>query len=157
VRRPIITCRAILQAPRFGATASETFARVEEAVRTWGAEQNIPTLFMLNHPTWPYYDISPEVLIGLPQVHFFEVCNADGGPIYPSHPSWYSAEKFWDVVNAFRVEDGYDAVFGTATDDTHNYTDMKKGARPGEGWVCVQAARLSPEAIVQAMWRGDFL
>lgn len=97
------------------------------------------------------------MLIGLPQVHFFEVCNADGGPIYPSHPSWYSAEKFWDVVNAFRVEDGYDAVFGTATDDTHNYTDMKKGARPGEGWVCVQAARLSPEAIVQAMWRGDFL
>jgi hypothetical protein len=74
---------------RYGATASESFARVEEAVRTWGAEQNIPTLFMLNHPTWPYYDNSPEVLIGLPQGSISSSLQRDGGPIYPAHPSWY--------------------------------------------------------------------
>jgi len=141
---------------RYGNTPAETFQRIEDAVRAWGAEQEVPTLFMLNHPTWPYFDILPEVLIGLPQIRFFEMCNADGGPSFPANPLWYSAEKFWDIVNAFRIEDGFDPVFGTATDDTHNYTDLKGSARPGEGWVCVRAARLEPDALVQAMYRGDF-
>jgi hypothetical protein len=141
---------------RYGATPAETFARIEDAVRAWGAEQDVSTLFMLNHPTWPCFDIGPDVLIGLPQVRFYELCNADGGNEYPTSRPWYTREKFWDIVNAFRVEDGYDAVFGTATDDTHNYTDPKGSARPGEGWVCVRAARLEPDALVQAMYRGDF-
>jgi hypothetical protein len=141
---------------RYGATPAETFARIENAVRAWGAEQAVATLFMLNHPTWPCYDIGPEVLIGLPQIRFFELCNADGGNEYPTKQPWYTLEKFWDIVNAFRVEDGHDVVFGTATDDTHNYTDPKGNARPGEGWICVRAGHLEPDALVQAMWRGDF-
>ena len=141
---------------RYGDTPSETFQRIEAAVTAWGDEQEVPTLFMMNHPTWPYFDIRPEVLIGLPQIRFFEVCNADGGSTFPPHRSWYSTEKFWDIVNAFRIEDGYDAVFGTASDDTHNYTDPKGSARPGEGWICVRAARLDPNALLQAMYRGDF-
>lgn len=141
---------------RYGATAAETFARVEDAVDAWGRRQGEPTLFTLNHPTWPYFDITPDVLIGLPQIRFFEVCNADGGNTSAAHPQWYTIEKYWDIVNAFRVEDGYDPVFGMGSDDTHNYTDLKKGARPGEGWICVRAARLEADALVQAMCRGDF-
>ncbi len=141
---------------RYGATPLETFGRIEGAVRAWGEEWQVPTLFMLNHPTWPYFDIKPEVLIDLPQVRFVEICNADGGPTYPVNPQWYSIEKFWDIVNAFRIEDGYTAVYGTATDDTHNYTDLSRGARPGEGWICVRAAQLEPDALVQSMYRGDF-
>ena len=141
---------------RYGGSAAETFQRIDNAVRAWGDEWQLPTLFILNHPIWPYFDIKPEVLIGLPQVRFFELCNADGGNIYPAHPSWYSHEKFWDIVNAFRIEDGYDAVYATAADDTHNYTDPQGGARPGEGWICVRAAQLQPNALVQAMYRGDF-
>ena len=141
---------------RYGDTPAETFQRVEAAVRAWGDEQDVHTLFMLNHPTWPYFDIKPEVLIALPQIRFFEVCNADGGNVYPAHRSWYTMEKFWDIVNAFRVEDGYDPVFGTASDDTHNYTNPAGNARPGEGWVCVRSASLDAGALVQAMYRGDF-
>lgn len=141
---------------RYGDTPSETFQRIKAAVDAWGDEQEVPTLFMMNHPTWPYFDIRPEVLIGLPQIRFFEVCNADGGNTFSAHPSWYSLEKFWDIVNAFRIEDGHDPVFGTASDDTHNYTDPKGSARPGEGWVCVRAGRLDANALVQAMYRGDF-
>lgn len=141
---------------RYGSTAQETFQRIEEAVDAWGDEWQVPTLFMLNHPTWPYFDIKPEVLINLPQIRFFEVCNADGGPTWPAHPLWYSVEKFWDIVNAFRIEDGFAPVYATATDDTHNYTDLTRGARPGEGWVCVRAARLEPDALIQSMCRGDF-
>jgi hypothetical protein len=141
---------------RYGATPSETFARIEDAVRAWGAEQDVPSLFMLNHPTWPCFDIGPDVLVGLPQVRFFELCNADGGNEYPTAQPWYTMEKFWDIVNAFRVEDGYDVVFGTGTDDTHNYTDPKANARPGEAWVCVRAGSLDADALVQAMYRGDF-
>lgn len=141
---------------RYGATSAETFARIEDAVDAWGKRQNVPTLFMLNHPTWPYFDITPDVLIGLPQIRFFEVCNADGGNTSAADPQWYTIEQFWDIVNAFRVEDGFDPVFGTASDDTHKYTDPKGGARPGEGWICVRAARLEPDALLQAMCRGDF-
>ncbi len=141
---------------RYGDTPSETFSRVENAVRAWGDEWQVPTLFILNHPIWPYFDITPAVLIGLPQVRFFELCNADGGHVHPAHPAWYSHEKFWDVVNAFRIEDGYEAVYATASDDTHNYTDPQGGARPGEGWICVRSAHLEPAALVQAMYRGDF-
>jgi hypothetical protein len=141
---------------RYGATAAETFARIEDAVDVWGKRHDVPTLFTLNHPTWPYFDITPDVLIGLPQIRFFEVCNADGGNTSPAHPQWYTIEKFWDVVNAFRVEDGYDPVFGMGSDDTHNYTDMKGSARPGEGWICVRAARLEADSLLQAMWQGDF-
>jgi hypothetical protein len=141
---------------RYGAGPADTFARIEDAVDAWGRRQGVPTLFMLNHPTWPYFDITPDVLIGLPQIRFFELCNADGGNTSAAHPQWYSVETFWDIVNAFRIEDGHEPVFGTGTDDTHNYTDPKGGARPGEAWVCVRAARLEPDAIVQAMHRGDF-
>lgn len=141
---------------RYGETPFDTFRRIDAAVDAWGDEHGVPTLFILNHPTWRYFDILPEVLIGLPQVRFFEVCNADGGHIYPPHPSWYSIEKFWDIVNAFRVEDGHPPVYGTASDDTHRYTDPAGSARPGEGWICVRAPHLTPEALVQAMYRGEF-
>lgn len=141
---------------RYGDTAVETFQRNDTAVRAWGEEQEAPTLFIVNHPSWPYFDIQPAVLIGLPQVRFFELCNTDGGSTYPAHRSWYSLEKFWDIVNAFRIEDGHDPIFGTASDDTHNYTDPKGWARPGLGWISVRAARLEPNALVQAMYRGDF-
>jgi hypothetical protein len=33
---------------------------------------------------------------------------------------------------------------------------MKGSARPGEGWVCVRAARLEADALIQSMCRGDF-
>ncbi len=141
---------------RYGDTPTETFGRIENAVRAWGDEQQIPVLFMLNHPTWPYFDITPDVLVSLPQVRFFELCNADGGNVYPAHRAWYSIEKFWDIVNAFRIEDGHDPVFATASDDTHNYFDPAGGARPGEGWICVRAATLDADALLQSIYRGNF-
>lgn len=141
---------------RYGTTPVETFQRNEDAVAASGEEQNMPVIFVLNHPTWSYYDIYPEVLINMPQLRFYELCNADGGPSFPSHPSWYSAEKFWDIVNAFRVEDGFKPVYGMASDDTHNYTDPGGGSPPGEGWICVKAEKLTTESLIQSMYNGDF-
>ncbi|MDD4102750.1 MAG: hypothetical protein PHU80_09000, partial [Kiritimatiellae bacterium] len=141
---------------RYGDTPAETFARIENAVRAWGDEQQVPVMFMLNHPTWPYFDIAPDVLVALPQVRFFELCNADGGHVHPAHRAWHSMEKFWDIVNAFRIEDGHDPVFATATDDTHNYFNPAGSARPGEGWICVRAAELDSGSLLQSMYRGDF-
>lgn len=141
---------------RYGDTPAETFGRIENAVRAWGDERQVPVLFMLNHPTWPYFDITPDVLVALPQVRFFELCNADGGHVHPAHRSWHSMEKFWDVVNAFRVEDGHDPVFATATDDTHSYSNPAGSARPGEGWICARAAGLDAASLLQSMYRGDF-
>jgi len=141
---------------RYGSTPGATFQRNGDAVAAAGEEQNTPVLFILNHPTWSYYDISPEVLINMPQLRFYELCNADGGPVFPSHPLWYSAEKFWDIVNAFRIEDGFKPVYGMASDDTHNYTDPGGGSPPGEGWICVNAEELTTESLIQSMYKGDF-
>jgi hypothetical protein len=40
------------------------------------------------------------------------------------------------------------------TDDAHNYHGAD--ASPGRGWVMVRAEKLEPNAIVEAMQRGDF-
>jgi len=136
-----------------GATPTETFDLNEKALSAHGKEQSCDALFMLNHPFWPYFDIQPEVLIALPQIRFYELSN--GGNTSKASPGWYSLEGFWDIVNAFRIADGHPPVFGTATDDTHNYKNPE-GVDTLRGWVCVRAPKLDCDALVQAMGRGDF-
>ena len=132
----------------------ETIAETVGANARVAAEQGKDTLFMLNHPFWPYFDIQPEVLISLPEVRFYELSN--GGNSYPAaHPGWYSLEKYWDIVNAFRIKAGHPALYGTATDDTHDYSKPER-VTTLKGWVSVRAPSLACDALVQAMHRGDF-
>jgi len=135
-------------------TVHEAFAKSEKAVTAHGKENNIETLFMLNHPFWRYFDVQPETLIQLPQIRFYELANGGGGGnVFPAHPDWYSLEKFWDVANAFRISAGHPPVYGVATDDTHGYGSPDNVTR---GWVYVRAPKLDCDTLVQAMNRGDF-
>jgi len=132
------------------------FRETEKKCRDYRERTGRKTLFILNHPDWPYFDIQPETLIQLPQIRFFELCNADAGARQPRHPQWYTRETFWDAVNAFRIAAGHAPVFGVGSDDTHGYRNPEGRATPGHAWVVVRADRLEPEALMTALQKGDF-
>ena len=61
-------------------------------------------------------------------------------------------EQLWDhVLSAGK------AIFGVATDDSHNYSDFSTvRSNPGRGWVMVRADELSSEAVVEGLAAGSF-
>lgn len=120
------------------------------------AELQRPSLLMLNHPQWVYWDIAPQNLIDNPSVRFFEVCN--GGSAFPPHPDAmrHTLDTFWDAVNAFRCLNGSPLLFGIGTDDTHHYVNRTPEQRMFDAWVMVRSAALTPDALLAAMHAGDF-
>ena len=81
-----------------------------------------------------------EVFNGVPETNVY------GAPGRPSY------DEIWDgVLSAGR------AIFGVATDDSHNYRDFTAAmSNPGRGWVVVRASELNQEAIVDALASGEF-
>jgi hypothetical protein len=59
-------------------------------------------------------------------------------------------------VNATRATLGQPLLYGTASDDQHNYDEHYKGAVPRPGYVRVAAKTLSTGSIVTAMHKGNF-
>ncbi len=119
------------------------------------------SLFTLNHPIWPWYDIAPEVLVETPEVRFFEVCN-NGSPFAPAPDlpdDGFDTDRFWDVVNALRVRHGLPLLYGVGGDDTHVYRGEPHGGMlmPGNAWTLVRAATLSADTLIDAMETGDFV
>ncbi|MDO4629971.1 MAG: hypothetical protein Q4C70_12380, partial [Planctomycetia bacterium] len=114
-----------------------------------------PYLFILNHPQWPYYDISPDVLVKLSQVRFFELTNnpRTGGP--EIEKAW-DPEKYWDVVNAFRIANNKPILWGTGSDDAHSIDPNNLVLGPFWGWNMVRSEELTTKGIMNAMIRGDF-
>ena len=122
-----------------------------------------PSVFILNHPQWPILDVSPEDLIALRDVRYFEICNC--GADHPVPPElgddgWYN-DRFWDVVNAFRARRGERLLYAVASDDSHWYPNGHarkpwQAGTPGDGYVRVFADTLTPAALFAAMDRGRF-
>lgn len=142
-----------------GTSPSDSFRIAAGKVRRQGKEQGREVLYVQNHHNWRYFDIEPSVLIERSEIRFFEVCNANSGPMKPVHEKFWDLDKFWDIVLAHRLEKGDPILYGLASDDTHLYTKMapKPGREfPGHGWIVVRAERLEPDEIVRAMKRGDF-
>ena len=115
-----------------------------------------PSLLMLNHPQWVYWDILPQNLIDNPEVRFFEVCN--GGSAFAPHPDAMRVtnDSFWDAVNAFRSLKGQPLLFGMGSDDTHYYINRTPDQRLADAWVMVRSASLTPDALLAAMHAGDY-
>ncbi len=111
-----------------------------------------PYLFTLNHPQWPFYDVTPEALVQLDKIHFWELTNnpLTGGPVVPN--AW-TPEKYWDVVNAYRIANRKRVLWGTGSDDLH---PLDLNSNPFLGWNMVLAEELTARAIMEAMLRGDF-
>ena len=105
----------------------------------------------LNHPNfaWAFDHEAIKQVTGASLLEVFNghpMVNVYGGP------DRFSYEQIWDgVLSAGR------AIFGVATDDSHNYSDFTPTmSNPGRGWVMVRAAGLTREAIVEALASGDF-
>ena len=119
-----------------------------------------PHLFILNHPIWTWYDVGPEAMVDVPDVHFFEVCN-NGSPYAPGEglpTDGFDTDRLWDVVNAFRARRGIPLLYGIGTDDTHFYRgEPGKMLMPGNAWSLVRAASLDAASLIEAMNAGDFV
>jgi hypothetical protein len=126
-------------------------AVIEQEKRT--GQEMLPHV---NHPNFGWA-ITAEDLIALQGDKFFEVYN--GHPLVNNygdslHPS---TEKIWDIVLTERIINGYDIMYGIASDDAHNYHEFRTNkSSPGRGWIMVQADDLTPVSIISAMERGDF-
>ena len=117
-------------------------------------------VFILNHPIWTWYDVGPEALIENPSVRFFELCN-NGSPFAPGEglpTDGFDTDRLWDVVNAFRARRGQPLLYGVGTDDTHYYRgEHGKMLMPGNAWSLVRAEALEADALIEAMYAGDFV
>ena len=92
--------------------------------------------------------------------HIKQVRGASLLEVFNGHPSVNihgapgkaSYEEIWDGVLSAGC-----AIFGVATDDSHDYKDFHPGmSNPGRGWVVVQAEELVSEAIVEGLASGNF-
>jgi len=133
-----------------GATLGDIIAANARAVAAHGTQNKVNTMFVLNNPFARYFDVRVETLFALPEVRFFEM--GDISARFDAHGDWYDNEKFWDIANAFRIEDGHPALYAVGADGASRYMSGYAGQR----WVRVRSRELTADAIVAAMGRGDF-
>lgn len=156
---PILPDKAIDTSTSQGIVAAMRHAF--DAVRAQRAATGRPMFAHLNHPNFKWA-VTAEEILQVDQQRFFEV--------YNGHPTVYnegdavhaSTERMWDIILAERLGRlGQPALFGLATDDSHNYHIQPdrvnvKSSVTGRGWVMVRAAELTPDALVAAIEKGDF-
>ena len=144
--------------PQEGTSVEDTIRRDLAEVRKQEKQSGRRILAHLNHPSWPYYDITARDMAAVEDLRFFELCNnapdshlhADG-----DHPD---TEKLWDTANTIRlaVMKG-PFLYGLATDDTHHYNKFgPEEANPGRGWIMVRSEQLATDPLLAAMDAGDF-
>lgn len=113
------------------------------------------SFLMMNHPFWSLWDVDPRVMLDRPELTLWEVCNSGA----ERAPRELTMEKAWDFVLAHRLVNGGKLVYGTATDDTHNYSEVCRHGCGGleGGWVVVDCpGALTAENLSRAIVRGDF-
>jgi len=141
-----------------GNTATEAFTRIVKAAKEAAKKDKLNTFWQLNHPNWPKYDITPELLASLTDYNLFEVINCHSGCNVLGDKEHWSCEKLWDVANTIRLgKMKSHPLFGIASDDAHRYhTENPNSALPGRGFIMVKADQLVASKLVEAVKKGDF-
>jgi hypothetical protein len=141
--------------PTGGAKVGECLNSNVKAIRQGLLPSGNPEWISVNHPNFGW---------ALTADHLAQ-CGARYFEVYNGHPSVNnygdsahpSTEAMWDEANKWRVDHSEPLLLGTATDDAHQYDQWGVGkANPGRGWVMVRAADLTPAALYEAMFKGDF-
>lgn len=109
-------------------------------------------LAQINHPNL-LWSAGSKDLLPLESPYLMEIWNAFptsnnlGGLDAPS------TEALWDTL----LTQGK-SVWGTASDDTHEYHtfDNRESPTPGKGWIVLQARELTVPAVMAAMRSGRF-
>ncbi|MCG8605692.1 CehA/McbA family metallohydrolase [bacterium] len=127
-------------------TVLEALQRCVDAIRAAGGVPHI------NHPNFRWA-FSYKEISQITSCTLFELYNGSTSTNNFSAGGELGHEELWD-----RVLSAGHRLYGIADDDTHHLTGEFNLRRdnPGRGWVMVRAQQLTPEAIVQALDRGDF-
>ncbi len=145
--------------PQGGETVTETIENNIRAVLDQEQRTGQPMFPHLNHPNFSTA-VTVEEMVGIRDLQFFEVYNGHRGVRNLGDAAAYipPLERMWDIMLAVRLgEMGLGPLYGLAVDDAHHYEhSTSQTARPGRGWIMVQAAHLSPEHLVRAIRGGDF-
>lgn len=143
-------------APPNAATVAETMQQSVDAVLKQRQETGVPMFPHINHPNFGWA-ITIEDMISLKGERFFEVYN--GHPLVHNYgdSTRPGTEVMWDKINIAYANRNQPLMFGLATDDSHNYHQFGLAfANAGRGWVMVQAKKLDPASIIEAMEAGRF-
>ncbi|MHC4997207.1 MAG: CehA/McbA family metallohydrolase [Planctomycetota bacterium] len=106
---------------------------------------------ILNHPNFNYMNDADDIrpVRGL---HMFELYNGHPSVNSFGDADHQSVEQLWDQL----LTDGM-LIYGVSSDDAHHFAKFSaRSSNPGRGWVMVRASELTPEAITEAMYHGDF-
>lgn len=132
--------------PPDGTSVVDTIQKNVNAVRDAGGVPQI------NHPNYRW-SITANDLKQITNCKLFELfsghpdINNYGGGGLPS------VEEIWDdVLSSGKL------IYGVAVDDAHIFKEPwnKNAARPGQGWIMVQAECLKAEALLNALEKGTF-
>jgi hypothetical protein len=145
-----------LIAPPGGTSVRDVLEKTVLAVEAEAKKTGRNVLVHLNHPNFGWGVTADDIAHVLGE-RFFEVYNGHRGVRNYGDKDHKSCEQIWDYVLALRLGKlGGPPLFAFATDDAHNYHKEQAVANPGRGWIMVRAESLAPEALVDAMVRGDF-
>jgi hypothetical protein len=124
---------------------------VEEQAKEAGREMLVHS----NHPNFGYA-VTAEDLAAVLAERFFEVYNGHPEVEHLGKEHHPRVERLWDIANTLRLAKlGAAPLYGVATDDSHHY-HKNSGSVTGRGWIMVRARRLTPEALIRAVKRGDY-
>lgn len=143
--------------PKGGSSVYEVMQNNIDAVLEQRKKTGQPMFPHLNHPNF-HYAVKAEDLMRVKGERFFEVYNGHPQVNNEGDKDRPSTDKIWDIVLAWRIAVlGMEPMYGIAVDDTHNYHEFAPGkSNAGRGWVMVQARRLTPESLIEAMEQGHF-
>jgi hypothetical protein len=143
--------------PAHGDSVLDTLQNNIDAVLEQRRRTGQPMFPHVNHPNFGWA-LRAEDIMKLRGEQFFEVYNGHPGVRNNGDEIHPTTERMWDIILTKRLgELDLPIMYGIATDDAHSYVKWGVGnANPGRGWVMVRARFLTPNAIVEALERGDF-
>jgi hypothetical protein len=145
----------IVVKPTGGATVAECLAANVQAINKALQPVGFPEWVVVNHPNFGWGLTADD--IAKCGTRFFEVYNGHPSVRNYGDKDHPGTETIWDEVNKWRIDHGEKLLYGTATDDTHQYEKYGVGnANPGRGWTQVKTNELTPAALYKAMCNGDF-
>jgi len=129
----------------------------ERVVHAHEEKTGNPVFWQVNHPNFKF-SVTGEMLAGIEGLDGVEIMNSSSKCFNLGDGRRPSLERIWDIANTLRLKrDALPPIYGTATDDTHDYHigDYVMNS-PGTSWVMVNAPELTPNAIAKAMQQGAF-
>lgn len=142
--------------PQGGNSVAEVMQNNLDAVWEQRKRTGQPMIPHINHPNFGWA-VKANDMMELRGERFFEVYNGHPHVHNYGDSTTYGMDELWDALLTRYIQDGKPPLYGLATDDSHNYLEYKVGlSNPGRGWIMVRAIDLTPEALIEAMEKGDF-